>query len=60
MTQTTAQPCGRDGCGADLLCHRPDCPLVTINIGLGLTRIMTRAAFVSGLQAFMNRSAENV
>jgi hypothetical protein len=49
---TTGGPCGRDGCGSCLLCCRPDCPLVTVDIEVGLRRIYTRSAFVAEVKAF--------
>jgi hypothetical protein len=49
MNMASDQPnvCGRQGCGSRLLCCRPDCPLVTVDLEPGLKRIMTRTAFVS-------------
>lgn len=51
-------PCGRLGCGTKLLCCRPDCPLVTVDIEPGLKRIYTRAEFVSALEDWRSGRAE--
>jgi hypothetical protein len=46
----TANACGRLGCGSILLCCRPDCPLVTVDLEPGLKRIYTRDAFVQAVR----------
>lgn len=51
----TASPCGRNGCGTSLLCCRPDCPLVTVDLEPGLQRIYTREAFVAAVRAEATR-----
>ncbi|MDE2104456.1 MAG: hypothetical protein KGL39_44890 [Patescibacteria group bacterium] len=43
-------PCGRTECGKRLLCCRPDCPLLTVDIEPGLRRIYTRQEFVIALR----------
>jgi hypothetical protein len=48
MNDTTA-PCGRDGCRERLICCRPDCPLVILEIEMGLQRIYTRDEFTMTL-----------
>jgi hypothetical protein len=57
--QTTSQ-CGRNGCGVCLLCCRPNCPLVTVDLELGLKRIYTRAAFVAAVRAEASRIGVDV
>lgn len=56
----TTRPCGRNGCGECLLCCRPDCPLVTVDLELGLKRIYTRSAFVAVVRAEASRIGVDV
>lgn len=50
--EKTTNVCGRLGCGDCLLCCRSDCPLITVDLELGLKRIYRRAAFtLAGLPA---------
>lgn len=51
---TMGKPCGRTECGTRLLCCRPDCPLVTVDVELGLKRIYTRTEFVAILGSLAN------
>jgi hypothetical protein len=50
MADQTTAPCRRPGCGYRLLCCRPDCPLVAVDIELGVKRLYTRDEFVAAVR----------